>query len=490
MKYFYQSFLVVGCLIFAVAPTLAQNFWQSVSIPNVNSNVNALVFNAQGHIFVATNGNGIFRSTDEGSTWAELNTGDTRKSFYSLGISRNGTLYAGSYLGTVLRSTDNGDNWTSFQMISTVEGRDSSARSIVTSFAFDEEGRVYAATGRHGIFMSLDNGNTWRLLQTNFSYPFPMAFDERQNLMVGSYGGGIYMSTNRGKRWSYTGFSVFLFYQIRIRQYVRIGAVDVLDTVIYTVSRLGDTTIVDSAQQGTSVVGLDTNITRMYSYVYEQLPMRVNCFALGTNGEVYAGTEAGIFRRVGRDTVYHWEEVSHKMDKKFVLSLVSTSNGDLYAGTFGDGVLRSTDNGENWTRVDGAINFPRARTTLALSPSGYLYCGTRNGGVYKSINPVSASVPLVMQKQETIPSRFTLEQGYPNPFNPTVTIPFTLYQPGFVSLKIYNSLGQVVSTLIDGAHNAGQYRVSWDASNYPSGVYFYRMQSASDVQVGKLVLTK
>jgi hypothetical protein len=159
----------------------------------------------------------------------------------------------------------------------------------------------------------------------------------------------------------------------------------------------------------------------------------------------------------------------------------------------GDGVYGSLDSGATWAQVDSTITFKSGttpRTTLAKSPAGFLFCGTSKGRVYKSKTPVSVEPPVTIEKHTAIHSQFVLEQGYPNPFNPAVTIPFILNQPGRVTLKVYNTLGQVVATLHDGMLSEGQYRIPWDASQFPSGVYFYRMQSASDVQTGKLILMK
>jgi len=89
-----------------------------------------------------------------------------------------------------------------------------------------------------------------------------------------------------------------------------------------------------------------------------------------------------------------------------------------------------------------------------------------------------------------VPSKFDLSQNYPNPFNPVTKINFDLPKSGNVSIKVYDMLGKEVKTLIDEFKDAGYYNITFDASNLPSGVYFYRLTSGEFSAVKKLVLMK
>jgi hypothetical protein len=87
-------------------------------------------------------------------------------------------------------------------------------------------------------------------------------------------------------------------------------------------------------------------------------------------------------------------------------------------------------------------------------------------------------------------SSFQLNQNYPNPFNPSTVISYQLSVISFVRLEVYNVLGQVVATLVDGMKQPGSYTVRFDASNLPSGIYFYRLQAAGFIETKKLILIK
>lgn len=89
-----------------------------------------------------------------------------------------------------------------------------------------------------------------------------------------------------------------------------------------------------------------------------------------------------------------------------------------------------------------------------------------------------------------LPSEFELAQNYPNPFNPQTTIGFSLPTASQVELAVFNILGQKVATLIDGRMEAGRHEASFDASDQPSGIYFYRLTHQAGTETRKMVLLK
>ncbi|MFI5252107.1 MAG: M20/M25/M40 family metallo-hydrolase [Bacteroidota bacterium] len=97
---------------------------------------------------------------------------------------------------------------------------------------------------------------------------------------------------------------------------------------------------------------------------------------------------------------------------------------------------------------------------------------------------------LGVQQKNMLPTVFKLNQNYPNPFNPSTNIQYQLPKESRVNLSVFNILGQKVTTLVDGVQSEGYKEVSFNASNLPSGIYFYRMQANNFTDVKKFIIMK
>jgi hypothetical protein len=105
-----------------------------------------------------------------------------------------------------------------------------------------------------------------------------------------------------------------------------------------------------------------------------------------------------------------------------------------------------------------------------------------------------ATSPLIASgiagENQELPATFFLSQNYPNPFNPSTIISYELPRVSNVTLRIFNALGQEVALLVNGQKEAGNYQTTWNASNIPSGVYFYRLQAGGYVETKKMVFLR
>ena len=111
-------------------------------------------------------------------------------------------------------------------------------------------------------------------------------------------------------------------------------------------------------------------------------------------------------------------------------------------------------------------------------------------GAYAIVDDLSLGGPTDINDDQTTINSFKLNQNYPNPFNPSTTISFSIPNEEFVSLKVFNSLGEEVAKLVNETKPAGNYSVSFNASSLTSGVYFYKISEGNFIQTKKMILMK
>jgi hypothetical protein len=166
--------------------------------------------------------------------------------------------------------------------------------------------------------------------------------------------------------------------------------------------------------------------------------------------------------------------------------------------------IDSTPSG--FTHYIGTINFPSgswgnfqeyAYDLFQFNGQAKLWIGFRYymnvsvNGVFIHFDDFYLDNPFGVQPLgNKVPSKYELKQNYPNPFNPFTNIEFDLPNNDFVSLTVYNSLGQEIKTVLRQDLRAGSYRVDFNASNLPSGTYFYRLTAGDFVKTMKMVLVK
>ena len=176
-------------------------------------------------------------------------------------------------------------------------------------------------------------------------------------------------------------------------------------------------------------------------------------------------------------------------------SIVHVTWMDVRDGNWEIYYKRSIDRGTTWetderlTNSDGDSFYPSV--TVNDTAVDVLWQDARDGNfeMYYKSNPRGNLVGISKISRE-VPQSYSLSQNYPNPFNPETKIDFRVPKLSNLKIVIYDNLGRVTQTLVNEQLNPGTYSVTWNASNYPSGVYFYRLQTGDYEITKKLVLLK
>ncbi|RPI14801.1 MAG: T9SS C-terminal target domain-containing protein [Ignavibacteriae bacterium] len=166
-----------------------------------------------------------------------------------------------------------------------------------------------------------------------------------------------------------------------------------------------------------------------------------------------------------------------------VIFLSQDSGWAIHGTPVSGAIMFTTNAGINWTIEEGSSNWFDCLTYYQRIKA---WCGASAGKVW-------FAAPLIVtginNNNETAKT-YKLDQNYPNPFNPVTIINYQLAMSNYVKLVIYDVMGREAATLVNEKQNPGNYEIEWDASNYPSGLYFYKLTVEDFSQVRKMILMK
>jgi photosystem II stability/assembly factor-like uncharacterized protein len=338
--------VILAGLIFPAFPMVAgDNVWTTNGPTGERIQALAIDPAQPATLYAGTYGNGVFKSTDSGGTWAAVNAGLTNLSVFVLAVNplSSATLYAGTHGGGVFRSTDSGGTWAAVNSGLT--------DLSVFNFAIDPAtpATLYAGTASHGVFKSTNSGGTWAAVNMGLGSPYidALAIDPSTptTLYAGTLGPQVFKSTDSGARWAGTGAGP--------NDYWGYGS----------------------------------------AYAVAINP--------ATPATLYARTDYGLFRST--DGGVSWTDIRSYLTS-IVLSLAvdPVNPATLYAGTSVGGVIQSTNGGETWTPFNAGLGKLHVNA-LAIDPStSRIYAGTDNGvSVYRTVEleserrilPVVGSTP-------------------------------------------------------------------------------------------------
>ena len=189
---------------------------------------------------------------------------------------------------------------------------------------------------------------------------------------------------------------------------------------------------------------------------------------------------------LGSDLIFNKTEIVCYSDRAYQFIIETKAESDSDYRTIVDRTF-NTDQGSVDNPLTDVFDSVKARYVKINVSGCYDYSGTWVSIAEFRIMNTSKVTSIV--NNNMLPVNYEL-QNYPNPFNPATVISFSIPKAGNVLLKVYNALGQEIATLVNEYKDAANYKVSFNASNLSSGVYFYRLEAGSFVSVKKMLLLR
>lgn len=172
-----------------------------------------------------------------------------------------------------------------------------------------------------------------------------------------------------------------------------------------------------------------------------------------------------------------------------------TGNISVSGSAFDFATVKYNSSGvQQWTQIyNGPGNGNDVARSIAVDAARNVYVtGQSTGsGTNFDFTTIKYSQPIgIIQISTEVPSGFSLNQNYPNPFNPVTNIEFSIPGSSIVKLAVYDMTGRELEVLVSRDLSAGRYKAEWNAANYSSGVYFYKLSAGSFDQTKKMILVK
>ena len=392
-----------------------------------------LGFDSDDNFYMGNLFSGVYRSTDIGNSWfpiAYYFGGSHRFSF----LANNNQLFLGTtveivFVGMLFRSTDQGETWNLFQ--DGIPPIDPSWPyiQVVMDIDVNSNGDLFAALNTEGAYRRLTTDTSWHFINSNIpdTNIFSICVNSDDVVFGGYRNGYIYKSNDNGDNW------------------------------VESLSGIQDYTVelLKSADEYVFAI--------LHNYNYPHQDSSLGYYSYDNGSNWINLNISGVGSRVNSIGFY---------------------NDMIIIGTDTSGVFISSDFGNNWISSNEGLSVNTIKGIVVM-PDGLILCGTENEGIYLAdFNPAD------VDDFNNTSTLYSTIQNYPNPFNPTTTIRYTIKERIFVTLKVFDVLGNEIESLVNEEKPAGTYELTWNAEGLPSGVYFYQLKAGDFIQSRKMVFLK
>jgi photosystem II stability/assembly factor-like uncharacterized protein len=426
---------------------------------------------------------GIFKTTDGGTTWSKQNSAFPGADGYPADIhffdSNNGVVIGEPHNGNweIYTTINGGIQWTQVPFANIPPPQTSIEFTAAGLYSSVSDNIWFGTWGNSfAIYKSTDRGYTWSRLTGAGSVTFCVAFKDIMNGLATNcflgLGNRIVKTTDGGSNWT---------------ALQNVPATPSTYFISYAHGTQGSYVITSSSNVGApeptfpgSRFTSDDGAT--WSPLMDNLPHFPTSFS--NDGWGWSGGINDLIYKIFKDSVVPVELVSFTANvtgneiELFWQTATETNNKGFEIYRNGNKIAFVEGKGTTTERQDYSF------TDKNLQPGIYNY--RLNQLDFDGTQAVVGELTVYL----SLPEQFALEQNYPNPFNPSTTIRYSIPTSEFVTLKVYDVLGNEVATLVNEEKPAGSYEVNFNAAELSSGIYFYTLQSGSFTQTKKLILMK
>lgn len=384
----------------------------------------------------------------------------------------------------VIRTTDGGTTWTN------AAGNMPAATDLYTVSGISDQ-ICWVGAGDGSLYKTTNGGTNW----TFVSLPSPATafvdvvhfFNPNTGFVLGDPVGGVwcyYWTTNAGANWTFgpapaavgteAGWNNSYCAIDTGHIWFGTNASKIYKGGLRSGFTSGSTTVINSY----GVAFFDYNTGSAIMYTGSAVGANANSTNGGSTWTATSFTPAQVgygIKAIPFSSTFGWMCVGGS----------ATTAGKIY---------RTTNKGTSWTEQTTSLASGKSFYAISMfnvncgwAVTGTAVTGGTNGGVFKYTDNIS----LIGSNTNSTPTSFALQQNYPNPFNPTTTIDFSIAKASFVTLKVYDVLGNEVMTLINNElKSANNYSYTVDFSKLSSGVYYYSIKAGDFTSTKKLMLVK